>query len=494
MTYKSKKNWKDLVEFSHSHGMSRRELLRMGLATGAMSVAYHGLFLGGLIEKAYADTMNCPAPVRNPGAIGQLFSEGGPTMGARFIGEAQAALMSAGMASNYGISGQANLMKLGPNMVIDKTSPFGITLLQGPPGYAGGAAAWQTNVLSKISGGAHLGQFNQDDGAGVNTGLLGGVSPFKKSQMGKDLAINVRNSLAAWAAGLPAAAVSKNNLAPSSFANAFSLVPAANGLTNSDALAAASDAANSLSAALSPVLNTTTRKGSKEFLQSAGCAFYGNSALADPNYGSKLFNPTGITALTSKLTVNQLSNQEQALLAGYYQSAMGVAGGVILELNGRDYHGSSPQNVIAPADIEEARAIVMFLAACDAAQAPGAMMYFSNGQAIAKGVQSVNANINGTNMTMNAPVASGDAGGAYNAGLIIFYSPTGSPPAAAFTGTVDSNGSARIDAKVGSSKEAVAGLYLSALKWINGGSVPQAAISAMQNSGVAANPSNIMVI
>jgi hypothetical protein len=459
-----------------------------------VSVAVNNTIFGGLVRKAYAETMSCPPPVRNPGAIGQLYSDGGPTMGARFISEAQASLMNATMAANYGISGQANLVRLGPNMVIDSTSPFGFTLLQGPPGYPGGAAAWKTNVLSKISGGGHLGPFNQDDGAGQNTGLVAGVSPFKVSQMGKDLNIGVSRTPAVWANGLPSAAVSKNNLSPTSFANAFSLVPAANGLTNSDALTAASDAANALTRAMAPIFKTTTRKGGKELIQNAGCAFYGNTALADPNYGATLFNPTGITALTDKVTVNQLSNQEQALLAGFYQSAMGVAGGVVMQLNGRDYHGQSPQNTIAPADIEEARSIVMFLAACDAAGAPGAMLYFANGQAIANGVQSVNANVGGTNSTVNAPVARGDAGGSYNAGLAIFFDPKGSPPSSKFTGTVDTNGNAKIDANIGSSREAVAGLYLSALKWINGGNIPQTAISAMQASGVASNPNKITVI
>jgi len=41
-------------------------------------------------------------------------------MGARFISEAQAAVMNAGMAANYGIAGQATLVRLGPNMVVDQ--------------------------------------------------------------------------------------------------------------------------------------------------------------------------------------------------------------------------------------------------------------------------------------------------------------------------------------------------------------------------------------
>ena len=495
MTYKSKQNWKDLVERCKGTGLSRRELMTRGLATGFMSVAMHDFILGRFMEKAWAAApSNCPAPVRAKGAIAQIFAEGGPTMGARFISENQAALMNSTMAANYGITGQANLMKLGPNMVIDSTSPFGFTLLQGPAGYTGGAAAWQANVLSKISGGGHLGPFNQDDGAGQNTGLLGGVSPFKVSTMGKDLKIGVANTLATWAAGLPSTSVKSSGLAPTSFANAFSLTPPAAGLTNSAALSAASDAANALQTAMSPVLKISTRKGASSLATSAGCAFYGNSALADPAYGAALFDPNGIAALTANLTVSALSNQEQALLAAYYQSASGIAGGVITQFGGRDYHGTSPQTSIAPADIEEARAIVMFLAACDAAQAPGAMIYTANGQAIASGTAAVTATINGATANLNAPVAQGDAGGAYNAGLVLFYSPTGAPVQAKFTGTVNSSGNATIDPGVASSKEAMAGLYLSALKFVNNGTIPPTALAAMNAAGVAQTPSNILVL
>jgi hypothetical protein len=186
-----------------------------------------------------------------------------------------------------------------------------------------------------------------------------------------------------------------------------------------------------------------------------------------------------------------LSASEQAQLAAYYQSASGVIGSVVLELRGRDYHGQDPATVIAPDDIEEARAIVMFLAACHAAQAPGAFIYTSNGQAIANGVAAVAATIDGTAVTVNAPVARGDAGGAYNAGLIIFYAPTGSPPAAQMTGTITAaSGNARIASNVANHTAAVAGLYLSALKWVNGGSIPQAALTAMNIS----NTNGIVVI
>ena len=493
MIIKNRKNWKDLCDNKTKHrGLTRREFIEGGLATGAMSVFMSSLVAAQFAQKAIGAEVVCPVPALFPGAIGQIFSEGGPTMGARFISEEQAALMNAGMAVNYGISGQANLLKLGPNMVIDKTSPFGFTILQGPPGYPGGAAAWQSNVLTRISGGGHLGPFNADDGAGQNSGLLAGVSPYKNSQMGKDLAIGLQSQLAIWAEGLPAAAV--NNSTPALLAGTFSLTPSATGLVNSNVLTLSTKAANSITESLSSIFGNAKRKGADKLMTSAGCAFYGNSALANPTYGSTLFNPAGITDLTNKVTVANLTPNEQGLLSAFYQSAKGVAGGVIIEYNGRDYHGGDPQNDIAPKDIEEARAIVMFLAACDAAQARGAMIYFSNGQAIANGVAAVTATINGVNSAINAPIAQGDAGGAYNAGLIIFYSPVGSPPAARFTGIVNANGNATTDPNVGSSREAVAGLYLSALAWVNNGTIPQSALSKMQSSGIAANTADIVVI
>jgi len=119
------------------------------------------------------------------------------------------------------------------------------------------------------------------------------------------------------------------------------------------------------------------------------------------------------------------------------------------------------------------------LAACHAAAAPGAFIYFSNGQAIASGVQAVAATIGGTAATVNAPVARGDAGGSYNAGLIVFYDPAGSPPTANFTGTISSSGNAQTASGIASSSAAVSGLYLSALKWVPGGTIPPAALTAM---------------
>lgn len=491
MLIKAKRTWKDFTEHSHHHGLSRRELLKRGLLTGAL-----GVFLPEVIARqAFAATLNCPAPVRSIGALGQIFANGGPAMGARFISENQAALMSANMANNYGISGQANLMKLGPNMVIDKTSPFGATLLQGPPGYVGGAAAWQANVLSKISGGGHLGPFILDDGPGQNTGLLGAVSSFKSSTLNKDIKFNVSNAPAPWAKGMAGSTLSGGNISPAGLAKNFSITPAANGLINAGALTAASDTANAISQAFANIFSTNDRKGGQQMMTNAGCGFYGNSTLADPNFGTSLFTPTNIAALTSKFTVASLSTQEQAQLAGFYQSALGAAAGVIIQFNGRDYHRDNPQNTVTNADVEDARAIVMFLAACDAAQAPGSMIYLANGRTSNDGTTGATININGESINVNSPVCPGDGGGSYNAGLIIFYSPTGNLPNSKFTGTVDANaGNVRIGATVGSSNEAVGGLYLSALAFLNGGTLPQKAVSSMQALGVASNPSNVMVI
>jgi len=497
MLIRLKRTHKDAIchsHHSHDHDPSRRAFLRRGLTTGIATVVFPRI----LIKDAMAALpASCPQPVLAKGALAQIFSEGGPTMGARFIGDDQASTMNATMAANYGISGQANLVSIG-NLRVDKTSPFGATLLQGPPGYTN--AQWMA-VLAKVSGGGHRGQFNQDDGAGVDTGLLGGASPFKSSQMGKDLRIANKNKLATWANGLPSSAVS--TATPANMAKVFSLTPAAGTLTNSSAMNAAADGASALGQVLSRVFGLSNRKGGAEVLAATSCGFYGAAALADPNYGLNLFTPANVPALATMAAAtsstdaggntitNTFSTQELALLAAFYQSGAGVAGGVFIEYGGRDYHGQDPQNSIAPKDIEEARAIVMFLAACDKAQSKGALIYLSNGQAIADGAQQTNNTIGGNAVTLNSPVADGDAGGSYNAGLIVFYDPAGSPPAGKFTGTVDTNGNVKINPKIASSKDAVAGLYLSALQHI--GADVGKATAAMQKLGVASSPSDLML-
>lgn len=494
MLIRLKRTHKDAICISHGHDPSRRAFLRRGVTAGIATV----VLSKAMVEDAMAALPStCPQPVLAKGALAQIFSEGGPTMGARFIGDDQASTMNATMAANYGISGQANLVSIG-NLRVDRTSPFGATLLQGPPGYTN--AQWQA-VLARVSGGGHRGQFNQDDGAGVDTGLLGGATPFKSSQMGKDIRINNSNKLATWANGLPSSRV--KSATPANLAKVFSLTPAAGSFTNASAMGAAADAATALGQVLTRVFGIDKRKGGSEVLAATSCGFYGSSALADPSYGLNLFTPANVPALAGiagaatstdaggNTITNTFSNQELALLAAFYQSAAGVAGGVFIEYFGRDYHGEDPQAVIAPRDIEEARAIVMFLAACDKAQSKGAMVYLSNGQAIAAGTQATTNTIGGNSMTLSSPIADGDAGGSYNAGLILFYDPAGSPPAARFTGKVDTNGNVKIDSKIASSRDAVAGLYLSALQHI--GADVGKATAAMQKVGIARSPSDLML-
>ena len=518
MLIKVKRSWKDYAEGPAHRPLTRRDFLMRGMATGAMSVAMNQLVFGDLIRKAMADTsgvITCPPPNLAKGAIAQIYAVGGPTMGARFMSTAQAQMimnpvMGSSMASNYGVSGVAtNMMQLGPasssNFWIDVTSPWGATLLQGPEGYPGGSAAWQTNVLSKVSAGGHLGPLNQDDGAGQNTGLLGAVGSLKASQLSKDLLINNSLTAAPWAGGLAASQIPVSNngsgnqgLTTANLSNVFSLIPAATGLTSSTNLSGASDASNAIAKALGPVFNIANRKGSSALTVNAGCAFYGNAAMASPTYGASLFNPANISnTQMNTYAANITATEELALLAAYYQSAAGVAGGVITQFNGRDYHNTSPQNSIAPADIEEARAVVMFLAACDAAGARGAMIYVANGQAIASGTTATTNTIGKTaNVALNTPTAQSDAGGSYNGALIIFYDPVGSPPAAKWTGTINpTSGNATVDLSIGnaSPNNAIAGLFYSALAWTNGGTVTAQVQSQIQSAGISSRPSTLMV-
>ena len=491
MIIRTKKTWKELCDTNvEKHdGVGRRDFLQKGLATGVMSICLPNLVTGRLIEKASAADLSCPAPAQVKGAIAQIYAEGGPTMGARFIGEAQAQSMSAGMASNYGISGAANLVKIGTNLYVDKTSPFGAALLLGPRGWVGGQAAWKSQVLDKIVGGGHLGQFSADDGAGQNSGLIGLSSGLKTSVMGKDISVGVGSTLAAFAQGMSVAAV--NSATVANFARTFTLTPAAAGLISSSTMDLASDAANGISDGLALALETGSRKAASIVKTSAGCGFYGNSPMADPNYGTRIFTPNDARLISKINNITALSAEEQAYLGAYFQSALGFAGGVFTEYGGRDYHGSDPLTNVAVKDIQEARNIVMFLAACAAADAPGAIMYTSNGQAIANGVTNGNVNIEGQAVNVNGPNAAGDAGGSYNAGLIIMFSPTGNLPNSKLTGTVDSNGNCKIDPNVGSSKEAMTGLYASAVAFVNNGSIPLAIQSKLPTT---AGLSKIMVI
>src|SRR5580658_7375243 len=124
MLIKVKRTWKDYVENSNHTAITRRDLLARGLATGVMSLAINKLLLGDIVRSAMADTLICPPPVQFPGAIAQIFANGGPTMGARFINSAQATMVlnagaSDSIVGNYGLTGTAATMQtIGPNLVV----------------------------------------------------------------------------------------------------------------------------------------------------------------------------------------------------------------------------------------------------------------------------------------------------------------------------------------------------------------------------------------
>jgi hypothetical protein len=486
-----KKTWKDHVEGPAHQGITRRDLIRRGLVTGALSMVLPKMFGVELVKSAHADALKCPTATKNPGAIVQLYSNGGATMGSRFFGDQQADAMNATMAANYGISG-TNLKRLGPNFWIDTKSVFGATIMAGPPGFVGN---WETLVLNKVSAGGHLGPFTADDGAG-DSGLLGAVSPYKTSQVGKDLFIDYVNSRAPWAHGTPAA-----NIAPFGTASAtnlqspFSLSPLAATNTSPAEMTNAAGTANALAQALGPLFNTAGRKGGNQLLTSAGCSFFGNATIADPAFATTLFDPTKIAALNAVMGMSSLTTEEMALSTAFYQSAVGSVGGVCMAYGGRDYHGTDPQTVIMPADMQDARAVVMFLAACHAAQQPGTMIYVSNGQCISKGTQAVSATLNGTAVTLDCPTGGGDAGGLYNGGLMLFYHPKGSVPQAKFTGTPSkdmTSGGYTVDGKIGTPANAIAGLFLTAHKYISG-QLPAALLAKMQTAGIAPAPNDLLL-
>lgn len=501
MIIKVSKNWKDLVDSGSGHKiLSRREFLARGMATSAMAVALPHIFAKGFVKEAWG------AGTVPSGGIFTSFSNGGCTQGARILSDIQAAAVAASktMAANYGVLG-TDMVNLGPNFNVSASSPFGATLLQGPDGYTGGPAAWKANVLSKCAAGGHFGPFNADDGAGQNSGLWGIVSPFQTSTAGKDIVINNSVTVASFAAGAPLDSIKgkgNNNTAPfsslgvtsASLASVFSLTPATAGLATSATIASAATASTQIASAFSSLFNNATGVGAT-MLANAQSAMNKNAPLASPTYGASLFTPAQIPALTATggLTaagIASFSPQEQALLASYYQSSIRGVGGVITHWGGRDYHGQDVQQSIAPSDIEEARALVMALAASAAAGTNAVFMHFSNGQAIASGVQSVTATI-GTNTAavVNGPVAQGDAGGSYNACTAVFYSPTAAPAGTKFSGTINATTGNATAASGISVPLAVGGMYLSALAFTNGGTPPAAAVAQI---GSAA--SSFMVI
>ena len=527
MIIRVKKSWKDFVTHHHEHNhLSRRDFIERGLATGVMSLAIPKLLAGKMIQEALADgTAACPVQTRVTGGLVQLFSNGGDTRGAQFLNEFQANLVNSDSAAKgYGVvKGDVvrldaiNGMPGASSVYVSKSSPFGAAIQTPPAGF--NLASWQ-QVLSRTSLAAHYGPFNADDGGGDNSGLLGAASAFKPATFGKDLRIGNSVTLAKWAPGMPSTSVGSSGLAPASFSSVFALSPAAGtATTNAGTMTNSANAALALSTIFGGIFGNTARKGTTNIMTAANCGFVGDSVLADPNYGTGLFTPTGITDLTTKMTtIGTISTAEQAKLAAFYQSANGAAGGVFIEFGGRDYHGQNAQNTIGPDDFEVGRTVALALAAAASvgtATTPGgfgarmSIIGLSNGQAIANGVTAVTAAANmGTLSGLSAPNASGDAGGTYNVGWLLSYDPLGqnvfktSAPSAtntsggAFSGVFDTNANDGSVSGVISSPEAVAGLYLTAIGQlynnINGvatSSYYTNALKIIQASGLATNPS-----
>jgi hypothetical protein len=480
-----KKNWKDFIEQKPHKTYSRRDFLSRGIATATASIVLPHAIMGALIKKASASQSSCPGSNRAPGGIAQLFREGGPSIGAMFLNEQQVNFMSSSIAATYGISGAANIKKVGSNWYLDVTSPFAIALMTAPPGIS--QTQWDA-VLMNTSLGGHYGPFFNDDGAGRNLGQLGGISPWKSSQLGIDLAVNHHSTLANWANGMPTTSVPgpTSSVTAASIGNTFVVKPA--GIT-SQILTNTATASDALSQIFSSVFGAG-RANAASALSKAVCGFYGDSQLLGSTPVSSFFDPTQISSLTSAITVASLSVEQQGFLAAFYQSAVGAIGVVSTEQSGQDYHlPASVSETVAPGDFEAGQIVQMFIAANYIAQTKGAMIINSNGNAFSKGTAAVTVGPNSVATNVSTP--QGDSGGSYNAGFILAYGPS-SPPTLNMTGTFSStNGTVRGSPAVSTVPAALGGLYLTAMGYL--GFDLTTAMSVMQSNGLA-NPSSLMLI
>ncbi len=465
MIIKVKRLAKDDAKMHDHVHLSRRDFIGRGIFTGAMTVALPKILLGSLVKDAVAAT-TCPAPVRDPGGISQLFCSGGMTVGAYILADvpAQIAASSASAAARYGVAG-GSMLNLGPagssnGFNINQASIFGAALLQAGLDMGYSMAQWRV-VLSRVSAGAHYGCNTQDDGGADNVGLVGGVGTLKKSALNKDLRIGVSHKLVPFANGMPAS-TSGGNPSVASLSKVFSLVPAAGNFTNAQTMTNSANAASVLSGLYASMLGLKSRTGADAATTNSTCGFLGDIPLTDPTYGAKLFDPTQIAALQPLTAGGKLTVSEQAYLASYYNSAIGVVSGVGIEEGGFDYHGQTPQN-IGSAAYRVARHVALWAAASDKAGAKSSFVLNTNGQAIASGFTS--ATING--VTGNVQNAQGDAGGNFSASTILCHAPAGgTPPTLKITGAFDTtNGDVR--GSLGS-ELAMQGIYASAIEWISG--------------------------
>jgi hypothetical protein len=479
-------SWKESVTEDPNHDRvrdpDRRAFIGKAAKATVLSLVLPQFLAQTLARDAMAATAaGCSAASKTPGGLMHIFSEGGPTMGARFLSPTQAQLMSANVASRYGIN-PATLKPFGGNgWAVAGSSPFG-QLLTPPPGVS--ASTWAA-ILANVSVSGVFGPFNQDDGAGDNLGQLGGSAGLKPGVSPSDILIGVNRQRASWAAGLAGVNVSASGLAAAKLSTAFALPAAGPVATNTTLWGNAVNAMSGLAKAFDSTLGTSRRNSGSSYVDAQVCGASSAGVQTDPTYGSKLFDPAQNAAITSNsigATLTGLSTQEQAILSAAFRSADGTVPGVLMQFNGRDYHGTGVNNT-GPKDYEEAQAIKMWLLASALAGAPAALMYNANGQAIANGTGQTTV---GGNITVDAPSAQGDAGGAYNAGFLLLYNPRGRAPSMRFAGNFNTtNGDAKADPTLASIKNAIGAMYYTAFKYLNTVDLGRA-YSLMKSSGVTA--------
>jgi len=462
------KDWKDLVEGPKHQPVTRRDFIKRGLLTATIATAMPEFLLNS--TAAYAATNpSCPPQIRVPGAIAQIYRDGGNARGAMFLNSQQANAMNATMAKNYGIVGASDLQQVGSNYYLAKSSPYTMAILTPPAGYT--QAQWNQVLLTKTSFGGIYGPWNNDDGAGSGLGQLGTGSPYKSSFLGKDIRFDNSRTVANWAHGTPSISVNVPQQALSTL-NSTSVVNLAgftpSGVLNQAQVQASATTAYTLSSIFSQALGLSTRTGAAQAVTKTYCGFNGNGVLADPSFAASSFNPNNISALTSKIQVANLSTEQQCLLGSFYASAVGTCGAIIIQQNGNDYHQGSAE-AIATQDYEAGQFFQMFIAACDAAGQPGIFLEVSNGNCVGGGVQPY---VLPNGQTTQAAIGKGDAGGMYNVGFAVCYHPTTPPTLSSMMGTsnpLNTTTGAMLGTPLITSVPAGMGaLYLTALKYVGG--------------------------
>jgi hypothetical protein len=305
---------------------------------------------------------------------------------------------------------------------------------------------------------------NDDGGATEGTKMGGGTG---KKSLTKDILSGVSQS-APFAAGTPASNV--KSLSITGLEGTFALTPA--GKTNSSTMSAAATASQALSSLFGPsFMNAAGRKGWTNVQSGQACGFYADVPITSPTYGATLFDLTQNALFTGNLT--GLTTLELGQLSAYFNSANGSAGAVVEKHGGFDYHGQTA-NTIGTQDVEVARSLVMFLAACDKAKSRGAWICTSNGSAQSGQGNTpgttinIGGNSNGTTtITCSPHQASGDSGGAYSASHLVLCDFTATPalPPGLTAGTFANDGTTTAGT-ITTALDSLAALYLTAAAFL----------------------------